>query len=331
MRNNRLIRIAIVTMALMLGSLGASSAQSIKYTGPKDFRGIVKISIPYPSNYPPLNSGMPFDVMMGYIYDDSLVRFFNANPNLRTDSIGMTLGPDTVRKALKYAYEMTDYDPTAWLLYQEDVPHTSQYSNTPPSELFGVLMHRAAQVDSDKAVSAGLTNVDFILQVSVFDTSSTIDSTCPQGLDTVEGVKAYVDDVIKGQNLPTCNDTQYRANPKGKEALATSPCIAFEYMLYWLSGIQDQRGVWQIGPRPPWTTPGNDYIVFLRYIPLGGDRTGYYATLSPGGISSTMECMYPIRNGIVYDPNNDFGLGANLTVSDFKSRLRAKIQTIKSY
>ena len=138
----------------------------------------------------------------------------------------------------------------------------------PPSELFDVLTHRAAQVDSD-GIAAGLTNVDFILQVSVFDTNSTIDSTAPSGLNTVEGVKAQVLEVVKGQNLPTCNDTLYRAHLKGANPLNDQPCIAFQYMQIWLQSIQDERGLWQTGQRPPWATPGNDYIVFLKYTALG--------------------------------------------------------------
>jgi len=328
MKKQRLFGIARAVVILLFFATGTSNAQ---YRGPQDFHGIVKLAIPFPQVYPPINTGMPYNVMLGYIYYDSLVRYFNVHNNLRTDSLAMTIGPDTIRKALKYAYEMIDYDPIAWLQFQELFPRTSQHSSTPPSELFDVLIHRASQVIPDKAVSAGLTNVDAILQVTVTDTSSVVDTMeRDPRMGTCEGVRASIDDVIKGQNLTGCNDTQYRAKQKGVSALSTPSCIALQYQLYWLSNIQETFGIWNSN-RPPWMTPGNDYIVFLKYIALGQDTVSAYASLSPGGIYSTMCCMYPIRDGIVYDPNNDFGIGTNLSVADFKSRLRAKIQTITSY
>jgi hypothetical protein len=46
---------------------------------------------------------------------------------------------------------------------------------------------------------------------------------------------------------------------------------------------------------------------------------------------STTLGMYPVRGGIVYDPNNDLGFGTGLTVANFKSKLRQKILSITSY
>jgi hypothetical protein len=38
--------------------------------------------------------------------------------------------------------------------------------------------------------------------------------------------------------------------------------------------------------------------------------------------------MYPVRAGIVFDPNSDFKFGTGLTLVDFKTALRGKIFTI---
>ena len=140
MRKIRLLRRATLLAALIIFGARASNAQSKRYSAPQDFQGIVKIVIPFPADYPPINSGMPYDVMLGYIYYDSLVRYFNEHNTLRSDSIGLTFGADTIRKALKYAYEMTDYDPTAWFQYQQDgfrsLLYRHQYDNTPPFGAF---------------------------------------------------------------------------------------------------------------------------------------------------------------------------------------------------
>ncbi len=40
--------------------------------------------------------------------------------------------------------------------------------------------------------------------------------------------------------------------------------------------------------------------------------------------------MYPVVDGIVYDPNNDFGFGSGLTKEAFKSALRSRIANIVS-
>ena len=80
-----------------------------------------------------------------------------------------------------------------------------------------------------------------------------------------------------------------------------------------------------------WIKPDSEYIVFLSLIQIKSDSSYSYFTVQPlwGGFGSTAG-MYPVRGGIVVDPHDDFGIGAasGLSVTDWKSRLRARIHKL---
>ena len=60
---------------------------------------------------------------------------------------------------------------------------------------------------------------------------------------------------------------------------------------------------------------------------IGTDGTLGYFTTFPVMFGSKAG-MFPVADGIVQDPHDDFRLGGTgLTVSEWKSRLRAKIYT----
>ena len=79
-----------------------------------------------------------------------------------------------------------------------------------------------------------------------------------------------------------------------------------------------------------WITPDSEYIVFFAFQGLGaGNSTNFYFTVWPL-LQGTCAGMYPVRSG--HDPNDDFGIGANvgggLTLSEWKSGLRARISVL---
>ena len=55
-------------------------------------------------------------------------------------------------------------------------------------------------------------------------------------------------------------------------------------------------------------------------------------TITPHGDSrSASSGMYPIEDGIVIDESNDWGLGKNVPVNEFKAHLMKMIDNIKNF
>ncbi|MFA5513185.1 MAG: hypothetical protein WC313_12120 [Candidatus Kapaibacterium sp.] len=49
-----------------------------------------------------------------------------------------------------------------------------------------------------------------------------------------------------------------------------------------------------------------------------------------GSTTNSAVCMmFPVKKGVVYDPENEFGFGQNLDVNTWKNMLRTKINWIK--
>jgi hypothetical protein len=249
---------------------------------------------------------------------------------------------DTLRQALKYLYEMTDWDPITFFQYWDYMPHSGAYSLRSAKILYDNLIARADSVipDSGKTYNY-LIQADAILHVTVNDTFYV-----PNGLDTAVRVHCTIDDIIKGQRLLPCMDTLYttgglKTSKGATPQTSAGDCLDFEY---WLNSERqiNEPGIGFLWPRSPhWVLPGNDYIVFLKYTGIGGDSLGHYMIFNPMPVEnassptdftsfSTMMSVYPVRSGNVYDPNNDFGFGTGLSVTAFKAAIRAKITSILS-
>ena len=68
---------------------------------------------------PPISVNMPYDVLIGYIGADSLMRFTTST---QTDSLidSWTTLNDTLKYAMKYLYEMEDYNPVIFRQYWDE-------------------------------------------------------------------------------------------------------------------------------------------------------------------------------------------------------------------
>jgi hypothetical protein len=80
-----------------------------------------------------------------------------------------------------------------------------------------------------------------------------------------------------------------------------------------------------------WIKPDSEYIVFLHLQSVKGDSLYNYFTVKPiWGAFGSSAGMYPVHNGIVSDPFDDFGIGASsgLSVSVWKTRLRSRINKL---
>ena len=79
-----------------------------------------QIKYPIIRSIPPLSTGMPFDVLIGYVYLDSLMRF--SRPR-QTDSLIKSWNSlnDTLKNAIKYLYKLEDYNPIIFRQYWDEV------------------------------------------------------------------------------------------------------------------------------------------------------------------------------------------------------------------
>ncbi|HWF43417.1 MAG TPA: hypothetical protein VG537_02125 [Candidatus Kapabacteria bacterium] len=325
---------------VLLASASSSRAQvgPPPYGGPSDYRGTVKIAVPYPSDFPPVRTDMPFDVLKGYIYLDSLVRSVNV-PSGQCDSLIKSMGWDTLKYALKYLYEMGDYDPVAYFQELNLEPSTPAYQWTGTTFVVEAILRRAVALMKDNRIGANLVATSAIYDVNVTDTFTAIDNSKPS-LNKLLHASCSILDIIKGQRFPTCGSGIATRYGKGKTPLTSlGDCVNFEYWLWWQKNIVAPDFRWNqttennYSDGSTWVKPGQEYIVFLNFANLGSDstKTNVYVSVNPGFGPSTVMGVYPIRDGIVYDPNNDFGFGTGLTVADFKARLRQKIQSIVSF
>jgi hypothetical protein len=300
------------------------------YRGPQDAYGL-KLTIPFPANYPPIQTGMPSDVREGYVYFDSIVRSIDI-PRGQLDALKAHFGySDTLKKLLKYIYEMSDFDVQAYFQFLQDEPRTSAYAMTSHNIVLQELLRKAAQVFPDSGVSASLCYVGAIVQVAVTDTSTIINSSM-RSANLVGQVTCTIEDIVKGQNLPAC-PSPASAGKRGMKTTSIGDCLKFEYQLYWQSQIHSPSFMYNPNTYystsgSPWVQKGQEYIVCLDLRALGRDSTQLYTTLMPGFGASTMIGIYPIVNGVVQDPQNDFRIGTNLSVADFKTRLRQKIHSL---
>ncbi|MEP7234057.1 MAG: hypothetical protein ABI778_02055 [Ignavibacteriota bacterium] len=292
------------------------------------FQGVPKYAFPKLTSVPPLNTEMPPPVLLGYIFIDSFAR------TLSEDSVGKFLNfltfSDTSRIALSYLYQMDDYNPIKYFQYSISDPYGVPYKTAPIffTHTFG---RNISRVYPDSLKVTPLFYSDYILDLWVTDTIPHTD-TISAISKRVVGVIGNVLETIKGQVLPPCSGgSSSSADGTGNIAETGLPCIKFEYRP---DRIRIPHGASIIKPDSltvfadgsSWVKTNREYLVFLSYRDLKCSDSLYnYALIEPVYVSSTCASMYPVIGGHVYDPQNDFGFGSNLTPAQFKTALRNKI------
>jgi len=322
--------IILPSLVIVLLFLFTPNARAQNQPVYKHYGGTLEYKIDHPSNYPPLRTDMPYDVMLGYVYFDSLSRTYGYDSLL---SIVRNLTySDTLKYAMKFLYRLNDYDPITFFQYL--YCHPGGYPNlVSPSTLLLELSRQAAKVYPDSFQSVCLCLVDAICHIRISDTSATVDTTIPF-LDKVILVTAEVLDTIKGKVLPSCAYDIYSAKRNNEQKNLLEPnCLQFEYRLSWENDINSTSFIFNKATLydtsgKSWLQKDKEYIVFLAFTNMGRDTTSNYAIFYPGLQHSTYIGLYPIQDGKVLDENNDFGFGTGLTVSEFKIRLRQRIHNM---
>jgi hypothetical protein len=345
----------IIFPVLLLSALFAVSSVQAQPNSGLTYTGSLEYSIPLLTAVPPLYVGQPTGVTNAYLWADELMR---TTQSYQIERWIWNLGyDDTSKYFAQMLYEVSDDNPLS--LYQWEVsgnPNSINqhlawnYLGHPASEV-DVLTNELGGITPDTARTGFILACDIISDVSVSDTFIKYDSTDEIIPNTVF-VNSSILDEIKGQKIPSCVGEGARARPQRKGAMplsyvtpwptyavsaSTGSCLQFEYSPQW------QRGIATDAPDPTtpilsdttgwWVRPGGEYILFLRLAGVGSDTANGYFSVQPyWGVFGTQGGIYRVISGHVVDPNDDFGIGASvpggLTVSDWKTRLRARIYTI---
>jgi hypothetical protein len=343
----------IILSALLLSILFAVSMARAQPNSGQTYTGSLEYSIPLLTSVPPLYLGQPSDVTSAYLWADELMR---TTQWFSIDKWIWNLGyDDTLKYLAEMLYEVSNDNPLS--LYQWEVSgnpnsitqHLSwNYLGHPSSEI-DELTNQIGGMVPDTGRTGFILACDLIADVSVSDTFVNFNPADNLIPNTVFVTSSILDE-IKGQKIPLCVGYDMHAHGKGKITPLSSyvtpwatyampadigSCLDFEYSPEW------QRGIATDAPDPTtpvlsdstdwWIKPGGEYIMFLRLAGVGSDTSNGYFSVQPyWGVFGTNGGVYRVISGHVVDPNDDFGLGASggLTVSEWKTRLRARIYNI---
>ena len=289
--------------------------------------------ISYPSDCPPLSMYMPLDVLTGYRAMDSVSS--NGNYENVMNFIGRQTYNDTLRKIMRYWYRIKDYDPIKYQIYSfQGCPNEHIIKRSIETRI----LNEIKKVSPQRFIDETLIGSDIIAHIRVVDTVKREDPTAITA-KTDYIATCEILDIIKGQVIPKCKDliVNFPAiheikNNNEFQSVAPGSCIQFEYCLEWPRGgnfselnLIDTNGL-------PWIKKDKEYIVFLETRIVCFDDSHIYYTLAPLRMNNSYSVsMYPINNGFVVDPYNEFGFGTLVPVAEFKNALRGKINEIINY
>lgn len=287
--------------------------------------------VPFNSNEPPLSTDMPIDVMIGYIALDSVV--MNGRYNQLYNFIGNLSYGDTLKKIMRYWYQLIEWDPYRFHTYC--TYSRFKFPKINLNEIIWSLTQRIKRVSPQPFIDIALLTSSVIAHIKVIDTTFFYDPS--GGCSHLYAVSCIILDTLKGRILPKC--TEYYSNNNNLILSSLQPnCLIFDYCLSWNKGqnwdvvVQDSSLYLFDEEGKPWIKKGEEYIVFLQEDLICDDSLGIYYSFGPAGLPmSYYFCMYPIKDGIVYDYKNEFGLGTMVQVNSFKAFLRQKINELKNY
>src|SRR5581483_6632469 len=319
------------------------TASTIATAQPTPYYGALLYSMHLDTSVPPVYSGQPTQVTEGYLWLDDAMRLY---PEYKIDSFMNTLTwSDSMKTIASVFYQAQDDNTLSFFFWSGSALHPNPYKGN-PGEGIMAFRQRVAQIVGDTGRTSALLTADIISDVYVNDTLCVKDPTAHIAFDAVF-VNSTILDEIKGKKVPLCVGEGMRTHRgskvkqvqnSGAIPWATYPipadsggCLQFEYSPEWLR-VHSDYGLPLKDSNGWWVKPGHEYIVFLNLSGIGADSTAGYFTVIPGPANPPLGssgCMYPVVNGIVQDPNDDFGLGhANLPVAQWKAALRARISKI---
>jgi hypothetical protein len=289
--------------------------------------------MPIDTSVPPLYPGQPGAVTTAYLWLDDLMRL--EPENLIESYISSLTWNDTAQTIASNLYQIQDDKPLTY--YNWD-----GYGITPHpykgvcGQAEAAFLHQMNYMGGQ--CNRALLTSEIIADITVSDTTCKTNPIANVAKDAVL-VNCVINDEIKGKWVPRCPEfNQHRKNgisPLGvatsaipalpADTASTGTCLQFEYSPEWKKDAGDDMSQ-TIGW---WIKPGQEYIVCLYFTGIGYNSINDFFSIYPVGSFGHSCGMYPVVDGIVQDPNDDFNLGSTtLTVAAWKAALRSKIYTL---
>jgi hypothetical protein len=290
-------------------------------------------SMPFDASVPPLYVGQPAGVTTAYLWLDDLMRL---EPEYAIERYVNSLSwNDTAQTIASNLYQIQDDNPLSYYNWAGAGIYPHPYKGvTGQAEL--TFINRVSQIEPT-GVAYVLLSSEIIADVTVSDTVCYIDPTALTAKDAIL-VNCVINDEIKGKWVPACSEsplagkkgastlglaTTYSAVPADTASAGT--CLQFQYSPEWKLHPNNQFS----STLGHWIKPGQEYVVFLCFMGVGYNSSLGFFTTEPSSAFGSCCGMYPVVDGIVQYPHDEFGLGGtNLTLSAFKAALRAKIYTL---
>lgn len=329
-------------LLIVLTTLKANGQHQVSRGKTNPYGGALLYTVPRLSVDMPLYSGQPSEVSSAYYWLDSCMREYDY---ARMEHFFGRLGnSDTSDLIANIIYRVTDDNPLSFFqwLWMSDPPQ--RYRCAPGAFLLN-FESRLPQIYSDTLRTLMLIKSDIIAHVRVVDTMMKIDPFASIAKRMVR-VICEIQDPIKGKYVPGCPIDGSRSIGENKslpevlvpvlvfaDSAEQGACLEFEYSLDWGRSFGEgdvfiPDSLIDINGQA-WIQRDSEYIVFLNLVGISSDNGSPCFSVQSLGPFGSCASMYPIRNGIVYDPNDDFGFGsASLTSPEWKSRLRARISSL---
>jgi len=310
---------------------------------------------------PPLSITMPFNVLLSYIYTDSLLRFANGKTLKNRISAWNTLN-DTLKWMVYADYTMSDYNPIIYSQYWEEtanwrisnssirttypgdtLPKLTGKYNASFNSIKPILDVKTAEVmpnQSEAQAIMSLLTCNYILKIKVIAIDSMIDKLSSNSFpgSYYYRVTAIVYDTIKGKVLPPQpSESSIRKNEK---VLTTSEdhLIQFGYTnrAYHSLGVVGHEGIHRYSEPDSAFLSGagidfsmklnQEAVVFLSFFNNKIDYQSDYYDLSLNPLASLN--ALPIIEGNIRDVNKVWSNSLLMDYSSWKNRANELITKI---
>jgi len=296
--------------------------------------------VPHLYSPPAVDPTMPPDVQIGYFAAGLAYASTNSDSLMRLYSRQVTFN-DTVKKSMRFFYQMVDHDPFRFAQFLL-LPRPTDSSVSLPW-IHMSLLNLVKSTSPTPALDFELMRASIIMRIQC---SSTVEDTLLRvGFTPRYNTTVYstVVDTIKGRRLPACQQetrvaprrrvlptqmtlASYLANQfdtVATDAASIGHCLRFHYASGW--GVHEGVGA-------KWIKPTQQYVVFLNLVEVCSDEYGTYFGLRPVGSATPTFRLFPVTQDTVRMPGDELGVGSEaMHVSDFTSLLRSRIATIKQY
>lgn len=271
-----------------------------------------QVRYPILRSLPPLNTGMPYEVLRSYIYLDSIARFDLSHSMERATERWERIN-DTLKILAGHLYRLADYDPMIFAQYENETVLKTQSKYAASLAVIrqnvrGAIRRSFPEAGIGSALYS-LLNADYVLRVRVTDIDS-MPARGPGGslFPYSFRVTAQVMDTLQGARFPACAGQSGAKNRRP----GSSACIQFQYSpgnYFNYDGMGGSDG-WMYPERDPefmtatgffTMKPGQEAVVFLRHYPSRIDSAADYfdINLEPHASYNAL----PIINGKVRDRN----------------------------